>query len=230
MNIFSGIADGISHFVHNLWPEHPCETLPISTEPAIEKKTPEAKKTVEPELSTLSTKKEEIKEPIADEGAPHEVPVRTVTGEHKHIPLPVLMNTFRLSTTDLYEQKSRSLYTEIEEISGKLKKLDSFLAAFSSQLCKEKSVNLRDEPFSKMAKELQEIGVVIPTDTSINVEQATSMLRSWEHSRDELDQGMKMKYHKFAEISKDREMMHQAFIAMETNHNDALKKICNGIK
>lgn len=217
-NIGSAISHGLSNMVHGIWPEQASTSASEAT--TTETFSHEAEAQTEPEAANIAEEKKT------------EVPVRTAAGDLRHVSLHHLMNTFRVSTTTHHEDKTRSLYNEIEGIHNNLKTVDQFLQAFSMKLCKHKSVNLNEEPFKKMAPELKKLGIELPTDMTvpIDMEQATILHKSWEHTRSSLEQNMTMKYHKFAEVSKDKEMIQQAYLAMENNHNDAFKKIIQNIR
>ena len=220
----SGLANGLQHasdFVRNTFPADHTAEAPTEA-------------SARPEETTASHEAEAQTEEAAPEHTEHthshDIPVRMGPGDHHHMSLHHVMTLFRGSASTQYEDKARSLYSDIDGLHGKLKKIDHFLMLFSNELAAHQSVNLGAAPFKNMIPEMKRLGIEIPADLTVNTEQAAILHRSWDHARGAFEKDMEMKSHKFAEVTKDKEMINQAFLAIENNQNDSVKKILQNVR
>lgn len=191
-SIGSSLAQGVSHFLHNLIPE---------AEEAVHE---EPSKTTPP--PTAST------ESLSPDTS---VPVRTVTSDQTtHLSLEKVLSLHRLYLSTQHDYQARNLVKEIDPISHKLTTLDEFMKAFAKQLAEKRSVDLHAQPFPRLVQQLQTLGVTLPENTVITVENSSPILQALEHQRDEWNQERQMKIHKLTELNKQHESVLQMLLAM----------------
>lgn len=240
MSFFNNISQGFGQFCHtvgNFFAPPTAPTTPPASPSAEQKQevplqTPTQSTTAQTTSETHSAPAQATEAPRVDATTPKSTTtqVRTDKLDYANIELSTLLKLVAAEKSIECENRCRDLYKDIEGISDQMKRLDSFLAATTHQLSTKKEVDFAAGNFPDLLTSLSELGIQAPSGTKLSLEQASPLLQSWEHKREEFERDMKMKHNKFGEVTKDLESLRQSLFQMLTYMRDAISKILNGIR